>query len=246
MNRLFFVGATAVFLFACLFLTNNQTAAQTAVLTPTPDRLAAPPTVPAPTQADDGAQLYWLHCQPCHGDVGQGLSDAEDDDWRAQYPLDDQYCWNSGCHGARPYENGFTLPKQVPALIGKATLSRFESAADVYNFVRVAMPRQAPGHLADEEYLAIVAFLLEAHDAWDGRLLTAVSAQNILLRRPEDSLITTPLAQTVPISTMTAVPTEIPTTSAPTSTANGTLWLIVGGLLLLFFAGGTLWLKQHQ
>lgn len=43
--------------------------------TPTIDRLLAPPTVPAPNQADEGAQLYWLHCQPCHGDQGQGLTD---------------------------------------------------------------------------------------------------------------------------------------------------------------------------
>ena len=36
--------------------------------TPTPDRLAAPPTVESPTQADVGAQGYWPNCQPCHGE----------------------------------------------------------------------------------------------------------------------------------------------------------------------------------
>ena len=47
--------------------------------TPTVDRLAAPPTAASPNQADTGAQLYWLHCQPCHGDRAQGLTD----EWRA-------------------------------------------------------------------------------------------------------------------------------------------------------------------
>ena len=43
--------------------------------TPTLDRLAPPPTVASPTQADVGAQVYWLNCQPCHGDRSQGLTD---------------------------------------------------------------------------------------------------------------------------------------------------------------------------
>ena len=102
----------------------------------TPDRLAAPPTVASPNQADEGAQLFWLHCQPCHGDVGQGLTD----DWRAQYPPEDQYCWNSGCHGPRPYEEGFTLPTAVPAVIGDGTLRRFTTLDSVYRYVSVAMP----------------------------------------------------------------------------------------------------------
>src|SRR5688572_23546779 len=60
----------------------------TPAVTPTIDRLAAPPTVENPNQADEGAQLYWLHCLPCHGDQGQGLTD----EWRAQYPPEDQNC----------------------------------------------------------------------------------------------------------------------------------------------------------
>jgi mono/diheme cytochrome c family protein len=128
--------------------------------TPTVDRLAAPPTVEHPSQADLGAQLFWGHCQPCHGDQGQGLTD----DWRAQYPVEDQNCWKSRCHGASPYANGFTLPTVVPAVIGPATLARFNSAADLHRFISQAMPFQAPGSLTDEEYWALTAFLLRAHD----------------------------------------------------------------------------------
>lgn len=128
--------------------------------TPTVDRLAAPPTAEHPTQADEGAQLYWLHCQPCHGDRAQGLTD----EWRDQYPPEDRNCWESGCHGKRPYEQGFVLPKTVPALVGKDSLRRFETVGQVYQFMRAAMPFQAPGSLSDDEYLAITSFLAREHN----------------------------------------------------------------------------------
>ncbi|MFZ1395989.1 MAG: hypothetical protein WAS33_03780 [Candidatus Promineifilaceae bacterium] len=242
-KRLIFGGATAVSLLAFLFLTSNQTVAQDA--TPTPDRLAAPPTVPAPTQADEGAQLYWLHCQPCHGDQGQGLTDAPDDDWRAQYPLEDQFCWNSGCHGPRPYEDGFTIPREIPALIGEETLSQFSTAADVYNYIRASMPRQVPGTLADEEYLAIVAFLSRAHDAWAGEAITAVSAPTIIINTPQPAVVEpspTPLATPAQSEADVAVATP----AAPAASAE-TNWLWVGGLFLLFLLiGGVLWRKQTR
>ncbi|MEZ4594064.1 MAG: c-type cytochrome [Chloroflexota bacterium] len=235
MKRVFFVGATAVFLLTCLFTTNNIQAQDA---TPTPDRLAAPPTVPAPTQADEGAQLYWLHCQPCHGDRGQGLTDAPDDDWRAQYPMEDQFCWNSGCHGPRPYEDGFTIPREVPALIGEETLSQFSSAADVYNYIRAAMPRQVPGTLADEEYLAIVAFLSRAHDAWDGETVTAVSAQTIILNTPQPVIVE---------PTATPLATAAPTAATPAPAQGSLYWMLVGLLILsLLIVGGVLWHKQTR
>src|SRR5258705_12046070 len=133
---------------------------------PTLDRLAAPPTAASPNQADTGAQLYWLHCQPCHGDRAQGLTD----EWRAQYPPEDQNCWNSGCHGQQPYANGFILPTQVPALVGAGTLSRFATAADLHNFISRAMPFQAPGSLKPDEYWSITAFLLRGHGLPDTAL----------------------------------------------------------------------------
>jgi mono/diheme cytochrome c family protein len=134
--------------------------------TPTVDRLAAPPTVdPAQrTQADEGAQLFWLNCQPCHGDQGQGLTDAADDDWRAQYPPEDQNCWKSGCHGRSPYEAGFTLPTAVPAVIGAGTLAKFATVADLHAYVSAAMPFNKPGSLSETEYWALTAFLARAHD----------------------------------------------------------------------------------
>ncbi len=229
---LFFVGGTAVFFMALFLFTASPLSAQAATPMPTPDRLAAPPTVAAPTQADEGAQLFWLHCQPCHGDQGQGLSDAPDDDWRAQYPEEDQYCWNSGCHGERPYEEGFTLPKQVPAVIGDSSLGKFNTATDVYHYIRAAMPFQAPATLSDEEYLAVAVFLAEAHDGLDSASLTAVSDQPPVRSTPEATL-------------SAAAPTSALVPPAST-TSNASLWLIGGGLLILFIVGGSLWLKQNQ
>ena len=146
---------------------------------PTPDRLAAPPTVASPTQADEGAQLFWLHCQPCHGDHGQGLTD----EWRAQYPPEEQYCWESGCHGNQPYKQAFALPTRVPAVIEAdalpgedlQVLAKFETMDAVYRYVSVAMPYFFPGDLTQEEYLAITAFMARENGLWDGETLTTAN-----------------------------------------------------------------------
>jgi mono/diheme cytochrome c family protein len=158
--------------------------------TPTVDRLAAPPTAEHPTQADNGAQLFWLHCQPCHGDQGQGLTD----EWRAQYPPEDQNCWESGCHGRQPYENGFILPESVPAVIGEDSLARFETMGQMHSYIRAAMPFQEPGNLSDEEYLAIVAYLAREHGVWDGRSLDSSNVYEMRLRPPPVVAETTPAA----------------------------------------------------
>jgi hypothetical protein len=120
------------------------------------DRLAEP-TLPAnPSLADIGAQDYWLHCMPCHGDKGQGLTD----EFRQLYPPEDQNCWNSGCHGARPYEDGWTLPSHVPALVGPGALSNFTNDSSLYGFIRATMPWHDPTSLEDESYQRITAFLV--------------------------------------------------------------------------------------
>jgi mono/diheme cytochrome c family protein len=143
--------------------------------TPTIDRLAAPPTVIPATQADDGAQLFWLWCQPCHGDKGQGLTD----EWREQYPVEDQNCWNPGCHGNLPYEDGFKLPKHVPALIGGQSMARFQTMEEVFDYVHTRMPFEYPGALSEEEALAVTAYLARAHEKWDGTPLTTENVSQI-------------------------------------------------------------------
>jgi mono/diheme cytochrome c family protein len=124
--------------------------------TPTADRLAEPTLPPNPGQADLGSRDFWLNCLACHGDRGQGLTD----EFRALYPPEDRNCWNSGCHGAHPYQNGWTLPTQVPRLIGAGALDNFETAANLHNFISSAMPFQDPGSLDEETYWQLTAFLL--------------------------------------------------------------------------------------
>ena len=140
--------------------------------TPTPDRLAEPTLPAAPSQADHGAQVYWLSCLPCHGDKGQGLTD----EFRTTYPPEEQYCWNRGCHGEVPYEQGFTIPKKIPAVIGGTTLAKFSDAAQLNAYIRVAMPFWKPGSLTEEDAWRVTAFILRQNNLWDDK--TELNASN--------------------------------------------------------------------
>ncbi|GAB4398966.1 MAG: hypothetical protein OHK0031_18370 [Anaerolineales bacterium] len=165
--------------------------AQTAApATPTIDRLAKP-TLPAiPSQADLGAQDYWLYCSPCHGDKAQGLTD----EFRQQYPPEDQYCWKSGCHGRRPYPNGWTIPTPVPALVGPGALTNFSDAAQVFAFMRAAMPFQKPGSLDDDTYWRITAFVMRQNGyRQDSAPLNAANAAAVKIpRSPTPPPVATP------------------------------------------------------
>ena len=148
--------------------------------TPTPDRLAEP-TLPAiPSQADHGAQVYWLSCLPCHGDKGQGLTD----EFRTTYPPEEQYCWNRGCHGEVPYEQGFTIPKKISAVIGQRALAKFSDAAQLNAYIRAAMPFWKPGSLTEEDAWRVTAFILRENNLWDDKTeLNASNAANMKIPR---------------------------------------------------------------
>jgi mono/diheme cytochrome c family protein len=123
------------------------------------DRLAAPPTVYPPTQADQGAQVYWFVCMVCHGDRGQGLTD----EWRMVGGTQDQNCWQSKCHAPNHPPGGFVFQKYVPPVIAPGLLTRFATALDLHDFIQNNMPWQAPGTLSPEEYWQLTAFLLRAN-----------------------------------------------------------------------------------
>ncbi|MFQ5859355.1 MAG: hypothetical protein ACE5LU_27455 [Anaerolineae bacterium] len=126
---------------------------------PTPDRLA-PPAMPAnPTQADHGAQVYYLICMACHGDRGQGLTD----EWRAAWAPGDQNCWQSKCHAANHPPEGFELPRYAPPVIGPGTLARFQTAADLNRFICERMPWQSPGTLDETSCWQLTGFLLRSN-----------------------------------------------------------------------------------
>ncbi len=185
-------------------------------------RLDPPPLPKNPTQADVGAQRYWLHCQPCHGDQGQGLTN----EWRAQYPPEEQNCWQTGCHGSSPSPKAFILPTVVPPVIGPATLQRFATVADLHTFLQTAMPYQTPGRLTADDYWALTAFLLRSHGLPDSALSLSGPGQLQLL---------------------TLHPLTLPSTPAPAS-IRLTDWIGwgLGGLMLAgMVVLGRLWRVRH-
>jgi quinol-cytochrome oxidoreductase complex cytochrome b subunit/mono/diheme cytochrome c family protein len=136
-------------------------APQTAT-TPTPTfdvaRLAQPPTVYPPEQADNGAQTYWGICMDCHGDRGQGLID----EWRTSFEPDERDCWASGCHGPDFPENSFAIPPEgAPGIAGTGKLARFSNTFELQRFVRENMPLFPRGSLTEEEAWDVTAYVLK-------------------------------------------------------------------------------------
>jgi hypothetical protein len=134
--------------------------------TPTPafDRLAVP-TLPAnPSPEEFGSYLYYYHCMPCHGDQGQGLTE----EWRMVWVEDHRNCWDRGCHGGRQEDEGFPLPKIIPAVIAakasdSPTLMQYTTSDQLLAYLKATHPPQYPGHLKDEEYQALAVYLWAAN-----------------------------------------------------------------------------------
>jgi hypothetical protein len=114
-----------------------------------------------PSEADQGRMLYWYHCMPCHGDQGQGLTD----EWREVWVEDHQNCWARGCHAGRPGDEGFPIPRVVPAVIGSpAGLANFSGVGDLAAYLQEYHPPQRPGALDIGECRALAVFLLQANE----------------------------------------------------------------------------------
>ena len=187
----------------------------TPVNTLSPFERLAEPTLPAePSQADQGAQDFWLYCLPCHGDKGQGLTE----EFRETYPPAEVDCWQSGCHGKSPYENGFTLPEHIPAVIGQGALSKFSDAAQLNSYIRATMPFWKPGSLTEEEFWRVTAFILRENDLWTDTVeLGASNAANVK----------------IPHTALTPTPTPQPAEGRNGSGAMG--WIILIGALVILF-----------
>jgi cytochrome c len=185
-----------------------------------------------PSQADQGAQDYWLNCSPCHGDQGQGLTD----EFRRQYPTEDQNCWLSGCHGRRTYPNGWTIPTLVPALIGPGALGKFGNGVALEAFISAKMPFQKPGSLTSDTYWRLTAFLLRQNGYWSGTgILDESSAERVRI----------PFAQS---ETTPPAPTLQPTPAAPVVDTSGSLSvrIIAAGILLLMGLGFFLVVRRRK
>jgi hypothetical protein len=157
------------------------------------------------------------------------------DEFRNLYPPEDQNCWKSGCHGSRPYENGFTLPSAVPPLIGPGALQRFETAGNLFGYIDAAMPFQAPGSLEGEHYWQITAYLARANGKQVPEALGPENAMAFYLqptRTPEPALTPTPVS------------TAFDDIGGPSRGVPGSL-LAVGIAILVLGAGAALWLARR-
>jgi len=142
-----------------------------------PGLFTPPPTVDPPSQADQGAQTYFYICMVCHGDQGQGL-----DLWRQKLDPADNNCWQSKCHAPNHMDFGFTFPHEVPAVKGPGLLAMFQTADNLYTFIKGSMPFQNPGSLTDDQYWQLTAFLLRLNGVDPGtQLLDAARAKTIYL-----------------------------------------------------------------
>ena len=146
----------------------------TLVPTPTFDlkRLDKPLVSEPPSQLDEGLLIFWGVCMACHGDNGQGLTDA----WRESFG-EDRDCWTSKCHASNHPPQGFEFPRIVPSLVGKGTLLRFVNAQQLYKYNLAKMPWWNPGSLTETKALAVTAYLLKMNGRLpEGLTLTAANA----------------------------------------------------------------------
>lgn len=145
---------------AQLLLGHSASAQASSPPTPTYDPLATPILPENPSPEDIGRHVYYFNCMPCHGDQGQGLTDA----FRAIWEEDHQNCWGRGCHGGRDRDEGFPIPTVIPAVILEGgALQRFASQDELAAYLEQTHPPQEPGRLAVTEYESVVAFLWSAN-----------------------------------------------------------------------------------
>ena len=141
------------------------------ILTLTAGRLEKPVVPAQPAQADKGALTYWLVCIPCHGDVGQGLTD----EWRLVFGPEDMNCWQSQCHAPNHPPGGFIFPRKVPPVLGTGALSRFNNAAELYRVIADSMPRWNPDYISDEDAWNLTAYLMRQSNTLPPRVTLDVS-----------------------------------------------------------------------
>jgi mono/diheme cytochrome c family protein len=83
------------------------------------------------------------------------------------------------CHGDKGEGKG----KKNPAVVGGKALAEFQTGGELLSYVKEKMPKDSPGSLSDEDYLAVTAWMLSQN----GRLgetndaLTVQSAASIKL-----------------------------------------------------------------
>jgi mono/diheme cytochrome c family protein len=112
-------------------------------------------------QVAHGKTLFTANCAKCHGDSGQGTEDAP---------------------RLVGLEEG-ALPLEPPAR-REVRKSRFVTAGDVADFAMANMPPKKAGTLTADEYLAVIAFALDANGVELGEeRLTLAKAKALTIPR---------------------------------------------------------------
>lgn len=174
--------------------------------TPTYDPLVEPILPENPTELELGANLYWHWCMPCHGDVGQGLTD----EFRGIWEPDHQNCWDRGCHAGHNGDMGFPIPTVVPAIVIADKLAQFPSLQALTEYLHSTHPPQHPGILETREYHAIAAYVF----TMNARALEEATPTATPSPRPSPTVSLTP-------------PNQEPSAPAPIPA------LVAGGVVLL-------------
>jgi hypothetical protein len=144
------------------------------------ERLAAPEMSDPPTQVELGRQSYHLSCMVCHGDRGQGLTP----EWRSVLDPVDRNCWQSRCHAPNHPPEGFEIPRTSPAIMGIGSLATFQTADDLFAYLRESMPWPFPGIFEDDVYWNLTAFLVDANDIdYGGQTIGPENGSRIVVKR---------------------------------------------------------------
>jgi hypothetical protein len=205
-----FLAGSALF-GICAFQASLPPAQTDITPTPTYDPLIEPILPENPTELELGTNLYWHWCMPCHGDVGQGLTD----EFRGIWESDHQNCWGRGCHAGHSGDMGFPIPTVVPAIVIKDKLAQFPSLQALTDYLNATHPPQHPGILEAQEYHAIASYVFTMNE-----------------RTLEEA---TPTATPSPLPSPTAslVPAKQPSSTSDAGPAS----LLVIGLVLLLGGG---------
>ncbi|MGB8293802.1 MAG: c-type cytochrome [Polyangia bacterium] len=114
-------------------------------------------------QAAAGATAYAAECAKCHGQRGEGLASAPAIMGPGALP---EYPRNSGTSGDPTLIDYVQLQIEAQARpAGAAWRDPFKNAQDLYNFTSTHMPREHAGELKQDQYWAVMNFLLAAQGA---------------------------------------------------------------------------------
>jgi mono/diheme cytochrome c family protein len=127
-----------------------------------------------------GVWLYGQHCAGCHGEHGEGDEDAPA--LVGDVALPGAGSSGAGSSGAASSGAASSGAASSDAASSESARRRsFHTAADVYAYAREHMPPMSPGALPEDQYWAIVRYVLDMGQRDVGQL-DAASAATIKLR----------------------------------------------------------------